>query len=76
MTQLACSFCKKPKEAVALLVAGPNDAYICDHCIEVSAAVVMGTRGQKRIVSWPLEADALRSVVREVLAEANASVAT
>ncbi len=28
-----CSFCGKPQEETKILVAGPNDIYICDDCI-------------------------------------------
>ena len=30
-----CSFCGKPAENARMLIAGPNDIFICDECIEV-----------------------------------------
>jgi hypothetical protein len=35
----SCSFCGKPDSAVERLVAGPG-VYICNECIELSAAIV------------------------------------
>jgi hypothetical protein len=37
----SCSFCFKPNTAVKRLVAGPG-VFICDECVELSAAVVAG----------------------------------
>lgn len=38
--QLRCSFCGKPQEQVRKLLAGPNDVYICDECIELCYEIV------------------------------------
>ena len=35
-----CSFCGKSERAVRKLVAGPNNVYICDECIELCADLV------------------------------------
>ncbi len=35
-----CSFCGKPQEQVRKLIAGPNDVYICDECIELCSEIV------------------------------------
>jgi ClpX C4-type zinc finger len=35
----SCSFCDKPNTAVRSLVAGPG-VFICDECVELSAAIV------------------------------------
>ena len=35
-----CSFCNKPQSQVRKLIAGPNGAYICDECIEVSSEII------------------------------------
>ncbi len=35
----SCSFCNKPNTAVKSLVAGPG-AFICNECVELSAAIV------------------------------------
>jgi ClpX C4-type zinc finger len=35
----SCSFCGKPNTTVQSLVAGPG-VYICDECVELSAAIV------------------------------------
>lgn len=43
-----CSWCSKPKSAVALLIAGPGpadgkvDAYICDDCVRMCMDIVNG----------------------------------
>lgn len=35
-----CSFCGKTQDMVAKLIAGPNDVYICDECVEICADIV------------------------------------
>jgi len=35
-----CSFCGKPQDMVAKLIAGPNDVYICDECVDICADIV------------------------------------
>lgn len=35
-----CSFCGKPQDMVAKLIAGPKDVYICDECVEICADIV------------------------------------
>ena len=34
-----CSFCLKPKDEVARLVAGPG-VYICDECVDLSGQII------------------------------------
>lgn len=41
---LSCSFCGKPSTSVQRLVAGPG-VYICNECVELSAAVVADAAG-------------------------------
>lgn len=38
--ELCCSFCGKSKELTNHLVAGPNNLYICDECIEVCCDIL------------------------------------
>ena len=39
--KMKCSFCKKTKDQVKKLIAGPDDGlYICDHCIAVCSHAV------------------------------------
>lgn len=35
-----CSFCGKTQDMVAKLIAGPNDIFICDECVEICADIV------------------------------------
>ncbi|MBR2191031.1 MAG: ATP-dependent Clp protease ATP-binding subunit ClpX [Eubacterium sp.] len=35
-----CSFCGKTRDQVNRLIAGPNDTYICDGCVEICAGIV------------------------------------
>ena len=39
-----CSFCGKPDTMVRRLVAGPG-VYICDECVELSAAIIADAAG-------------------------------
>lgn len=34
-SQKFCSFCGKPEDLVKRLIAGQNDSYICDECVEI-----------------------------------------
>lgn len=38
--QLRCSFCNKNQDQVRKLIAGPNNVYICDECIEICSEIV------------------------------------
>jgi ClpX C4-type zinc finger len=40
----SCSFCHKPNTAVQNLVAGPG-VFICNECVELSAAIVADVAG-------------------------------
>ena len=35
-----CSFCNKTQAQVRKLIAGPNNTYICDECVEVCAEII------------------------------------
>ena len=35
-----CSFCGKPQEQVQKLIAGPNNVFICDECVDVCAEII------------------------------------
>ena len=35
-----CSFCGKSQDEALVLIAGPNDTYICDKCVEACSAIV------------------------------------
>lgn len=40
---LLCSFCRKPRSAVARLISSPGDgprAYICDECVRVCESIL------------------------------------
>ncbi len=38
--QIKCSFCGKRKEEVRKLIAGPNNTFICDECIEICSEII------------------------------------
>lgn len=35
-----CSFCGKTQEQVRKLIAGPNNVYICDECVDICADII------------------------------------
>lgn len=37
---LCCSFCGKHRDQVRKLIAGPNDVYICDECIDLCSEII------------------------------------
>lgn len=41
--QRYCSFCGKPEDLVKRLIAGQNDAYICDECVEICGNMIQDT---------------------------------
>ena len=38
--QIRCSFCNKTQAQVRKLIAGPNDTYICDECVDVCSEII------------------------------------
>lgn len=38
--KIRCSFCNKSEDQVRKLIAGPNDVYICDDCIEICSEII------------------------------------
>ena len=41
-----CSFCGKSEEMVRKLIAGPNETYICDECVDVCADILDEEMGE------------------------------
>ena len=37
---IRCSFCNKTQAQVRKLIAGPNETYICDECVEVCSEII------------------------------------
>jgi hypothetical protein len=51
---IACSFCRKPPEAVARLVAGPG-VFICDECVALCTELIAARpqeTSQDEVTSW------------------------
>ena len=44
--QKFCSFCGKPEDLVKRLIAGQNDAFICDECVEICRDMIKDTSDQ------------------------------
>jgi len=38
--KIKCSFCGKAKEEVRKIIAGPNNTFICDECIEICSEII------------------------------------
>ena len=38
--EICCSFCGKKQSEVMKLIAGPNNIYICDECIEICSEII------------------------------------
>lgn len=43
--EVRCSFCNKKQSQVRKLIAGPNDAYICDQCVELCSEIILEELG-------------------------------
>ena len=47
-----CSFCKKSSTEVLALIAGPNNIFICDNCIEICVAILIEDDRENRGKVW------------------------
>ena len=50
--QIRCSFCNKSQAQVKKLIAGPNDTYICDECVEVCSEIIEEELAYDENDSW------------------------
>ena len=50
--QIRCSFCNKSQAQVKKLIAGPNDTYICDECVEVCSEIIGEEMAYDENDSW------------------------
>ena len=50
--QIRCSFCNKSQAQVKKLIAGPNDTYICDECVEVCSEIIEEEMAYDENNSW------------------------
>ena len=50
--QIRCSFCNKSQAQVKNLIAGPNDTYICDECVEVCSEIIEEEMAYDENDSW------------------------
>ena len=50
--QIRCSFCNKSQAQVKKLIAGPNDTYICDECVEVCTEIIEEQMAYDENDSW------------------------
>ena len=50
--QIRCSFCNKSQAQVKKLIAGPNDTYICDECVEVCSEIIDEEMAYDENDSW------------------------
>ena len=50
--QIRCSFCNKSQAQGKKLIAGPNDTYICDECVEVCSEIIEEEMAYDENDSW------------------------
>ena len=50
--QIRCSFCNKSQAQVKKLIAGPDDTYICDECVEVCSEIIEEEMAYDENDSW------------------------
>ena len=50
--QIRCSFCNKSQAQVKKLIAGPNDTFICDECVEVCSEIIEEEMAYDENDSW------------------------
>ena len=49
---LKCSFCSKSQRQVVRLIAGPNNVYICDECIDLCNEIMEEESAEAAAVAW------------------------
>ncbi|GAB3653653.1 ATP-dependent Clp protease ATP-binding subunit ClpX [Glycomyces tarimensis] len=49
---LKCSFCSKSQRQVRKLIAGPNNVYICDECIDLCNEIIEEEFAEEAEVAW------------------------
>ena len=49
---LKCSFCSKSQRQVRKLIAGPNNVYICDECIDLCNEIIEEEFAEAAEVAW------------------------
>ena len=73
-----CSFCGKPREQADKLIAGMNDAYICDECVELCMQILdkpLPTTGSSQEIQL-LKPKALKAMLDEhVIGQDDAKIA-
>ncbi len=73
-----CSFCGKPREQADKLIAGMNDAYICDECVELCMQILdkpLPTTGSSQEIKL-LKPKALKALLDEhVIGQDDAKIA-
>ncbi len=73
-----CSFCGKPREQADKLIAGMNDAYICDECVELCMQILdkpLPTTGSSQEIRL-LKPKALKALLDEhVIGQDDAKIA-
>lgn len=50
--QIRCSFCDKTQAQVRKLIAGPNNTYICDECVEVCSEIIEEELAKEEQGEW------------------------
>ncbi|NPA91550.1 MAG: ATP-dependent Clp protease ATP-binding subunit ClpX [Chloroflexi bacterium] len=53
MTVPRCSFCQRSQDEVRRLIAGPDDVYICDECVELCVEI-LAEEAQEAIPTRPI----------------------
>jgi len=47
-----CSFCRNLDDGKRLLIAGPNNIFICDKCVEVASAILLQEECANLETNW------------------------
>jgi len=58
-TGLVCTFCKRPQDQVARLIAGPK-VYICDDCISAAEKIMNGAHSAPKFLALAREGAKVR----------------
>lgn len=58
--QVRCSFCHKTQDQVRKLIAGPEDVYICDECVDICAEIIEEESEEEEAQLDPAEINLLK----------------
>ncbi|RLC77832.1 MAG: ATP-dependent Clp protease ATP-binding subunit ClpX [Chloroflexi bacterium] len=61
-----CSFCKRPENMVGRLIAGPDNVFICEECVEVCKRILEQRREEESELNFPSYVPSPREIYEQL----------